>query len=211
MSRIVLTTILLALAVPVLAGDYGLDPGRETDTVRFESAAKLEFIEGRTEEISGKFSVDPENTATGVSGRLQVDLRNIETGIGLRNRHLRENHLHTDQFPYAYFELTQVNGLPSQLAAGHTVPATASGNFYIHGGYRQITADLEVTRLEEGDGGGGIRIRARFSLNLEEFNIERPKALFLKVAETIKLDLVFTGYAGKPGVEISLPDWPRLN
>ncbi len=211
MSRIMLTTIFVALAVPVLAGDYGLDPARQTDTVRFESAAKLEFIEGRTDEISGRFSVDPENTAAGVSGRLQVDLRNIETGIGLRNRHLRENHLHTDDYPYAYFELTRVNGLPAQLELGKTVAATASGNFYIHGGYRQITADLEVTRLGEADGGEGLRIRARFSLNLEDFNIERPKALFLKVAETIKLDVVFTGYTGKPGADVSLPDWPRLN
>ncbi|MBK9304990.1 MAG: YceI family protein [bacterium] len=34
---------------------------------------------------------------------MDVDLAALDTGIGLRNRHMRENHLETDRFPQAVF------------------------------------------------------------------------------------------------------------
>lgn len=211
MFRLTLLAAALGLSAAAYGADYGLDPAARQDTVRFESTARLEFLSGVTNDIRGGFTVDPENTAAGVSGRLQVDLRTMKTGIDLRDRHMRENHLQTDEYPYAWFELNRVSGLPSRLEPGKTATATANGTFFIHGVSRPIQADLEVTRLGGGAAAGGedaIRVRARFEIRLEDFAIERPKALFLKVAETIRLNVVFIGRPGVPPTEIVLPDWP---
>lgn len=213
MRQFITSVVVLIAGGTIYAGEYGLDPSRKTDTVRFASTASLEFIEGKTGDIVGGFTFDPENAAAGVSGRLQVDLRTLKTGIDLRDRHMRENHLHTEVYPFAFFELTEVAGLPARLEPGQTVEATAAGEFFIHGNHRPIKADLEVTRLNAGQTGGvtgAIIVRARFKIDLDDFAIDRPKALFMKLAETIELDVAFQGNAGMPVPDVVLPDWPLL-
>ena len=55
-----------------------------------------------------------------------------------------------------------------------------------------------------------IRVRSRFSLKLDERGIPRPKALFLKLAETIEIEVIFTSFNNLPPAAISLPDWLEL-
>ena len=47
-------------------------------------------------------------------------------------------------------------------------------------------------------------------MKLDEWEIERPKALFLKLAETIEVEVVFTARSGAEKPAVELPDWPEL-
>ena len=209
MKRLTLMTagILIVLATNLIAGTYGIDPAVSADTVYFRSSARLEFIEGKTTNLAGGFTVDPQNTSSGVTGLFQVDLRTLRTGIEMRDEHMRERHLQTDQYPFAYFSIEKVSGLPAALKSDTTYTVSGSGTFYIHGGKRSIPISLEV-RAHPGDHNpDGIRVRAKFSLNLDEFGIPRPKALFLKLAETINIEVIFTAFNNLAPAAISLPDW----
>jgi polyisoprenoid-binding protein YceI len=209
MKRLTLVTagILIVLATNLFAGTYGIDPAASGDTVYFRSSAKLEFIEGKTANLTGGFAVDPQNTSSGVTGLFQVDLRTLRTGIEMRDEHMRERHLQTDQYPFAYFSIESVSGLPAALKSDSTYAVSGAGMFYIHGGKRSIPISLEV-RAHAGDHTSeGIRVRAKFSLNLDEFGIPRPRAVFLKLAETINVEVIFTAYNNLAPAAVSLPDW----
>jgi polyisoprenoid-binding protein YceI len=199
---------LLAGAAGVRAEGYALRPSDTQDTVYFRSTAKLEFIEGKTTAIAGGFSFDPEGNAP-VSGVLRVDLRELRTGIDTRDRHMRERHLHTEKYPYAYFELTGVEGLTFPLQPGVAQQGRARGYFYIHGGKRPLTADIEVILIDDADG-RRLRARATFAIKLDDYEIDRPKALFLKLAETIEVDAIFSGHKDLTAEPIVLPSWPEL-
>jgi hypothetical protein len=54
-----------------------------------------------------------------------------------------------------------------------------------------------------------IQVRSRFSLKLDEFGIPRPKALFLKLAEMIEIEVIFTSFNNLPPAVVALPDWPE--
>ncbi|MEW6051462.1 MAG: YceI family protein [Candidatus Zixiibacteriota bacterium] len=211
MSRLLSLLLFVGFAGSVAcAAEYGVvtDPAR--DTVYFRSTAKLEFIEGKTNNIDGGFSFDPQNPTAPVTGQLRVDLRTLKTGIDMRDGHMRERHLHTDKYPHAYFELDSVSGLPSTLAVDSTYNLTANGFFYIHGHKRKIEAKLELRRKPGDSGADAIMVRTRFSLNLDEYKIPRPKALFLKLAETIDVEVIFTAYNNLAIPKLELPDWPEF-
>jgi polyisoprenoid-binding protein YceI len=206
-------TLLLLLIFASTGGTVEFSIGKDNsrDTVYFKSTAKLEFIEGKTNNISGSITFEPDKVDSGISGVLKVDLRTLKTGIVTRDEHMRENHLKTDDYPFAYFELESVEPLQSLSKYDSACFVTAKGNFYIHGHYREIETKLTLVREKSASTPELITVRANFSLNLDKFKIPRPKALFLKLAETIEIEVIFTAIAGNSPSSIELPDWPKLD
>lgn len=201
---------LISIAVSAGAIEYGIGPLSNSDTVNFNSTAKLEFIQGKTQHINGWFRFDPENPGVGVLGIIRVDLRTLKTGIDKRDEHMRDNHLHTSEYPYAFFEILSVEPIPRLENFDSVYIAKVSGKFYIHGNYRKTDAELELERKKLPSGGETIDVRAKFYINLDDYKIPRPKALFLKLAETIEIEAIFTGSSLVTAKPVELPGWSEL-
>ncbi|MFQ5500554.1 MAG: YceI family protein [Candidatus Zixiibacteriota bacterium] len=195
----------------VQASQYSLRPADNADTVYFESTARLEFIKGKSTDIAGYFDVDPASPGSGISGRLRVDLRTLRTGIDKRDEHMREKHLQTEEYPFAFFDLEHVDDPPARFESDRQYELSATGRFYIHGVNREVGVKLLITNRIDADGSSSISARALFSIVLDDFNIPRPRALFMKLAETIKVEVFFTGHSGVPAAGIELPLWPLLH
>jgi len=195
----------------VQAETFTLDNSAKKDSVYFRSPAKLEFIEGKTADISGSFTFDPARADSAVSGILQVDLRTLKTGIETRDGHMCERHLHTDKYPHAYFELLSIDSLPTTWQPDQSYKMIAEGFFYIHGVKRKISADILAVMPAGNPTASGKAINARisFKVKLDEFKIPRPKALFYKLAETIDVEAILFGYNSLAPITITLPNWPE--
>lgn len=211
-TRAIKHTLILALLFSSrsIATDYGVGPLNETDTIYFKSTAKLEFIEGQTHYVNGYFSFEPGNPNSAISAKLRVDLRTLKTGIDKRDEHMRENHLHTDKYPYAFFEIDSIAPIPTLTTFDSVYTTKAAGRFYIHGHYRRLNSDLQILRKKLSHGSETIKVRAKFSIDLDKYKIPRPKALFLKLAETIEIEAVFTGSTEITRLPIELPEWREL-
>lgn len=174
----------------------------ETDSVIFESDAKLEFIEGTTNAIVGVIDFDPSKTQLPCSGHLRVDAKTLKTGIEMRDEHMRERHLHTEQFPFIEFVLKSVEGLPAQLEAGATQKFQLSGDFTVHGTTKTITAPGAVQLVSAGgsDKLKAMIVSATFEIKLDDYGVPRPKMLLLKLAETIRIRVRFVASTGNPAV-----------
>jgi len=200
--------VFLFLAATAAAADFVVDMTYGGTLVQFESDGKLEFIAGKTKNLIGAFQFAPTEPQAGATGVMRVDLRTLKTGIDMRDEHMRENHLETDEFPYAWFELTDVNGLPDSLVLNEPYSLSGRGYFYLHGVKRPIDVDLTLT-----NGGTAetpeLKVSAKFSLFLDDFEVERPRALFLKLAERIDLEVDFLASINNPLPDIVLPDWPE--
>ena len=199
------------LGSSVTAEHYSLDPTYTGDTIYFNSTARLEFVGGKTQNISGMFTFDPENPEGSIGGLLAVDLRTLKTGIETRDGHMRNNHLHTEKYPFAYFQVDSLEPVISLKVADSVYTAKVSGKFYIHGVYREIEANLTIVRSLANSKSESIKVRAEFAIKLDDFKIPRPKALFLKLAETIEVVAVFRGFSGAPAGQIELPEWKQLD
>lgn len=181
--------------------------GTGADSVFFQSEAKLEFLEGKTAAVAGFFDFDPANCAGTPSGRLRVDLQTLYTGIEMRDHDMRGKYLHTDKYPYAWFDWTSLTGLPAQLATDSSYAATVGGWFYIHGVKRPMTAQLRVERRESD--GEKLDAEVRFSLRLDDYKIPRPRAVIYKLAEVVNVQVRFSANPATATDSLKLPDWPE--
>lgn len=156
--------------------------------VRFISQAPIEDFDGVTDRIDGYVLLDGlrfESSAGGPETEfyLEVELASLDTGIGLRNRHMRENYLEVEEYPYATFS-GSIERLSPQ--ADGTVRVVAAGTLAIHGREQERTVPCSAEPL-----GNGYRIRCRFQVLLSDFEIEIPQVMFLKLANEIDLELDF--------------------
>ena len=203
--------VVLLLGTTVASESYSLDPTYNGDTIFFNSTARLEFVGGKTQNLSGMFTIDLENPEGSIGGLLAVDLRTLKTGIETRDGHMRDNHLHTEKYPFAYFLVDSLEPAISLTVVDSVYTARVMGKFYIHGVYREIEAELTIVRSLASSKSESIKVRAKFAIKLDEFKIPRPKALFLKLAETIEVVAVFRGFSGTPAQQIELPEWKKLD
>jgi polyisoprenoid-binding protein YceI len=205
-SLILAFLLLSGFCVTAEAETYSLQAESGTDSVYIESKAKLEFFDATGKDLAGSFQFDPANPSAGAAGVLRFDLRTLNTGIELRNEHMRDRHLHTDKYPYCYYELTSVTGLPNSIAADSTYAVSGKGWFYIHGVKRELPCQITFQKAAS-----GYVVIAAFAVVLDDFNIPRPKAVFMKLAEVIEVTVIFTGSSGNSDETVTLPtDWKEL-
>jgi len=172
---------------PIAAQEYQVALGRE-NRVRFLSDAPLEDFEGTSEKIDGFLFLSGEGfggeTDLGQSEfYFEVDLTSLDTGIGLRNRHMRDRYLETDNFPYASFAGRVVH-LEGDASGGFR--AVTEGVFTVHG----VEQNREIVCGAEGDG-EDLRVRCTFQVILSDHGIPIPKLMFMKIDEVMELDLDF--------------------
>ena len=185
MSRLIQTALIASVlfAAPSYGARFVIKEGAKGNTVRFESKAPLESFEGTTDKVSGYVSLDPVRIGDSVTVYVEVDLASLDTGIEKRNRHMRENHLETEEYPTAVFRgATVLDPSATSLARGETVTFDVEGDFELHGVKRRLRTRVDVTRIET-DGMETLLIASDFNIKLSDYAIERPKFLFMKLSE----------------------------
>jgi len=189
-----LSALALTLAFAALAADaaaavrvFRIRPG-DGQQVEFESQAPMETFQGRTDQASGRIEVDLDRLTGPITVRVAVDLASLDTGLGLRNTHMRENHLETETYPEAVFEgHTVVSADPPQLGPGATAAVEIAGTFTLHGVAHERMIAARVTRNPD----ESLSVACTFAVSLAEHEIDRPKFLMLKLADEqqVRLDL----------------------
>ncbi|MFK8002791.1 MAG: YceI family protein [Polyangiales bacterium] len=162
------------------ARNFGIDRARTT----FTSSAQLETINGISSTASGTFSVDPANLSA-TSGTITVPVASIGTGIDERDEHLRSPQwLNAAAHPNATFEITSIRGA-SSLTANQDANLQVVGRFTIHGQTHNVTARVRA----KWDGSTGLRLRARFTIELDDYGVSIPSVVQAKVSNEISIQI----------------------
>ncbi len=168
--------------------EYHVDRDADND-VRFTSRAPIEEVVGVTDRIDGYVllngpRLEAGSATEGTQLYLEVDLASLDTGLGLRNRHMRNNYLEVEEFPYAFFDATIER---VEATAAGVFRVMARGVMNIHGVERSVDIPCDVVER-----GAGYRVQCVFNVLLSDFDIEIPKIMFLKLANEARLELDFT-------------------
>ena len=187
-------TILAAGAGARIAGaaDFNIEPGGK-NFVRFESKAPMETVTGTTQQVHGSLAFDPASLGDTIAVTVAVDLATLDTGIALRNRHMRENHLHTDKYPQAVFHGARIleSSAPG-LGQGKTTKLRVRGILAMHGVEKVVEAPVEADLLPD----GSVHALVRFDVKLADYEIPRPQFLVMRLDEVQHLTLDLTARPG---------------
>jgi polyisoprenoid-binding protein YceI len=189
--------IMLLAAWGFLAGSgaqaarFEITADSPANKVRFDSKATAESFSGVTDAVTGYIVSDPEALGDSATVYVEVDLASLDTGIGLRNKHMRENHLETAKYPKAV-----LRGVTIRRPAASDAPAAPMtrlsatpqtleivGDFKLHGVTRRLRVPVELTYGVE-DGKPQVRIVCHFPVALSEYAISRPQFLLFKLSDT---------------------------
>jgi polyisoprenoid-binding protein YceI len=171
------------------AAEYQVDKNA-VNMVKFFSEATVESFTGSTAQIDGYVLWNGDDPTLESELYFEVPLTTIDTGIGLRNRHMRDNYLHTDQFPLAIY-----TGKLSRYEKQNdsTYDVLVEGKMKMHGEENPISAHGTVIHSDK-----GLRVTALFAIKLTDFKIKIPQLMFMKISETIRLEVDFHLLQTKP-------------
>lgn len=201
--RFVFAALLIAISQSATAQTQRFYLNQEgfESSVEFTSAAKFQLLDGQSDDLEGYFDFDTDNPEE-LGGEIQLDMTTLTTGIDKRDEDMREENLETDKYQYAVFEVIGIKGIGEQMVPETGYDFTVIGNFTLHGvtKYMEIPAGV-VLQLPESDGEANLRylhVRSEFSIQLDDYNIPPPTALFLQLAETIDIKVEFTATTTPP-------------
>jgi polyisoprenoid-binding protein YceI len=122
-----------------------------------------------------------------IEGSIEFDLNTLETGIELRDRHMKEQYLHTARFPRAVLKLEHMDAKPLTDSSAGSVSLPFRGVLSLHGVERPVGGEARVSQS-----GSRVGTVATFEIQLGDFGIEVPKYLGIAVAEKVQVKVAFS-------------------
>lgn len=175
--------MIVSTGISVLhAGEYHVSKDRD-NLVKFISDALIEEFEGVTDKIDGYLFWEGEDLTAKSDLYFEVDLNTLDTGIGLRNRHMRENYLETETYPFTHFKgkIVQVD-----TVSNDKFNVRAEGIMFIHGVEQKKS--VEAVLIKNND---VIQVQAAFEVKLSDYKIDIPSIMFYKIDEVMRLEMDF--------------------
>lgn len=181
MKYIIFSILLLLTLNIAVSNEFHVDKSKK-NLVKFTSDTPVESFDGVTNKIDGYLYMKTDNLKD-AEIYFEVDLNSVDTGIGLRNRHMREDYLHTDKYQFTNFK-GHISTLKEISQTEFDV--TAKGIMFIHGVSREITINGKIYKVPN-----GYQLKSEFIVKLTDYNIKVPKFMFVRISEDIKLTLDF--------------------
>lgn len=141
-----------------------------------------EVLPGQAKETSGisRFVIGSatinDNTLT--AGEVTVDLTKLSTDVEKRDIHVRNNILHTDDYPTATFTVTEPVSLANVPEDGTPGTVTLTGDLELHGVTKQVSGQFEVLRT-----GKRIIVAGDLPINRLDFDVDPGQFVAAKIDE----------------------------
>jgi polyisoprenoid-binding protein YceI len=183
-ARVVLiAAALLIPAIPAAAQQttLAIDPARTT--VNFTLDAALHTVHGTFRTKPGELEF---NSASGkLSGEIDVDAKSGNTSNGMRDRKMHKDVLESERFPDISFRPDHVEGT---VASQGKSSVKVHGMFRIHGIDREIDVPAQVEMFKD-----HWSAAVHFTVPYAKWGIKNPSTLFLRVSDSVEIDLVVAG------------------
>ena len=127
-----------------------------------------------------------------VSGEIVVDAQSGDSGSGMRDRKMHKEVLESARYPEIVFRPDRIEG---KVASEGKSSVMIHGTFGIHGTDREITVPAQVEMSAD-----HWSATVHFTVPYAKWGMKNPSTLFLRVSDTVEIDLVAAGNVTTPTV-----------
>lgn len=189
--RFVLAAFALLVAASTLsfAQDqaFQLDPSQTA--VKFTLGDVLHTVHGTFKLKRGSLQME---SAGKMSGEIVVDATSGDSGNGMRDRKMHKEVLESARYPEIAFRPDRIDGVVTPQGKSSV---TVHGTFSIHGADREIAVPAQVDTSSD-----HWTAKVHFTIPYEKWGMKNPSTLFLKVNDSVEIDLVAAGSLVRPTV-----------
>ena len=159
---------------------FQLDPAKSS--VEFTLGDVLHTVHGSFKVKHGNLQIEPTGK---MAGEIVVDAASGESGSGMRDRKMNNEVLESGRYPEIAFRPDRIDGkVPSEGKASVMV----HGMFSIHGAEREITVPAQIEMSAD-----HWTAKVHFTVPYAKWGMKNPSTLFLRVSNTVEIDLAATG------------------
>ena len=159
---------------------FQIDPSQSS--VKFTLSDVLHTVHGSFVLKRGELQMQPTGK---LSGEFVVDATSGKSGSGMRDRKMHKEVLESARYPEIDFRPDRFDG---EVAPQGKSSVMVHGMFSIHGTDREITVPAQVER--DGD---HWTANVHFTVPYAKWGMKNPSTLFLKVSDTVEIDLSAAG------------------
>jgi polyisoprenoid-binding protein YceI len=188
-----LATLLVAAAISAASQDtdFQFDPAQSA--VKFTLGDVLHSVHGTFRLKQGALRFEP---ASGkVSGEIVVDAKSGESGSGMRDRKMHKEVLESVRYPEIAFRPDRIDG---PVASQGKSSVMIHGMFSIHGTDREITVPAQVEMSAD-----HWTATVHFTVPYAKWGMKNPSTLFLRVNDSVEIDLAAVGSVARRAPAIS--------
>lgn len=164
---------------------FQLDPGQTS--VKFTLGDVLHTVHGNFQLKRGTLQFEP--VSGKISGEIVVDAKSGESGSGMRDRKMHKEVLESESYPEIAFRPDKIEGA---VASEGKSSVKVHGMFSIHGVDREITVPAELEMSAD-----HWTATVHFTVPYEKWGMKNPSTLFLRVNDSVEIDLVAAGSVAK--------------
>jgi len=183
-ASVVLTGVVFTITVSLKASaqdsHFQIDPAKTT--VQFTLSDVLHTVHGTFNVERGALQLD---SGGKMSGEIVVDATSGQSGSGMRDRKMHKEVLESARYPEITFRPDRIDG---SLSGQGKSSVLVHGMFNIHGVDREITVPAQVELLTD-----HWTANVHFSIPYAKWGMKNPSTLFLRVSDTVEIDLSAAG------------------
>jgi polyisoprenoid-binding protein YceI len=172
--------VALFAAAAAAQAAFQVDPAQSS--VKFTLGDVLHTVHGTFQVKHGDMQIDP---AGKMSGEIIVDAASGSSGSGMRDRKMNKEVLESKRYTEIVFRPDRFDG---NLAEQGKSSVMVHGMFSIHGNEREITVPAQVETS-----GDHWTATVHFTVPYAKWGMKNPSTLFLKVSDSVQIDLTATG------------------
>jgi polyisoprenoid-binding protein YceI len=161
------------------AQQIGLQFDPQHTSVNFALSDVLHAVHGTFDLKHGRLLFDAGSGK--VSGEIVVDARSGRSGNGMRDRKMHREILESDQYPEITFRPDHVEGTVGQQGKSSV---KVHGVFNIHGSDHEITVPAQIEMSAD-----HWSATLHFSVPYAQWGMKNPSTLFLRVSESVDIDV----------------------
>jgi polyisoprenoid-binding protein YceI len=188
--------LIALLAIPSAASfaqgvSLQLDP--QHTTINFTLGDVLHTVHGTFRLKRGSLRLDHSSgdpASSKVAGEIVVDAKSGESGSGMRDHKMHQEVLESDRYPEIVFRPDRVDGT---VAPQGKSSVRVHGIFTIHGADHELTVPAEVEEFPD-----HWTATLHFAVPYVSWGMKNPSTLFLRVSESVDIDLTAAGSVVRP-------------
>jgi polyisoprenoid-binding protein YceI len=178
-----LSVLLMALVISGAAQDKALQLDPTQTSVKFTLGDVLHTVHGTFQLKRGSLQFEP--SAGKISGEIVVDAGSGDSGSGMRDRKMNKEVLESKRYPEVTFRPDRIDGAVNSQGRSSV---KVHGIFNIHGVDHEITVPSEVELSAD-----HWTATVHFTVPYAKWGMKNPSTLFLKVNDSVEIDLTATG------------------
>ena len=178
----------LATSATALDTAFQLDPAQTS--VKFTVEDVLHTVRGTFRLKRGALRFEP--VSGKISGEIVVDAKSGESGSGMRDRKMHKEVLESEHYPEITFRPDKIEG--AVVSQGKS-PVQVHGMFSIHGVDKEITVPADVEMSAD-----HWTATVHFTVPYANWGMKNPSTLFLRVDDSVEIDLVAAGNLTKAAI-----------